>query len=47
MGNNSRWKQLMEWLAYMEDTQREITVKDIKDKIYEIKRGSNYGKEDK
>lgn len=39
MSNSSRWRRLMEWIRYLQDTHKDISLKDLVNKVNEIKGG--------
>ena len=39
MSNSARWRKLMEWLRYCEDNNIGITLKELRKKVEEIKKG--------
>jgi hypothetical protein len=39
MSNSTRWRRLMEWIRYLQDTGQDICLKDLVDRVNEIKEG--------
>ena len=39
MSNSSKWRRLMEWVRYLQDTGGEVNLQQLVDKIAEIKTG--------
>jgi len=40
MSNSSRWRRLCEWVRYLQDTNGEVDLPTLVNKIGEIKRGA-------